>query len=40
MDFTYYLERWSWLGLTLLVFALLSPSARLGRGHAARANHR
>ena len=29
MDFTHYLERWSWLGLTLLVFALLSPPAVL-----------
>ena len=29
MDATMYLERWSWLSLTLLVFALLSPSAVL-----------
>ena len=29
MDATTYLERWSWLSLTLLVFALLSPSAVL-----------
>lgn len=29
MDFTSYLERWAWVGLTLLVFALLSPSAML-----------
>jgi hypothetical protein len=29
MDFTSYLERWAWVGLTLLVFALLSPSAVL-----------
>ena len=29
MDFTSYLERWTWLGLTLFVFALLSPSAVL-----------
>ena len=29
MDFTQYVERWAWVGLTLLVFALLSPSAVL-----------
>jgi hypothetical protein len=29
MDYPSYLERWAWLGLTLLVFALLSPSAVL-----------
>ena len=29
MDFTSYLERWAWVGFTLLVFALLSPSAVL-----------
>jgi hypothetical protein len=29
MDSTQYLERWAWLGLALLVFALLSPSAVL-----------
>ena len=29
MDFTHYLERWAWVGLTLAVFALLSPSAVL-----------
>lgn len=29
MDATTYLERWSWLSLTLLVFTLLSPSAVL-----------
>jgi uncharacterized paraquat-inducible protein A len=27
MDSTSYLERWTWLGLALLVFALLSPPA-------------
>ena len=27
MDSTLFLERWTWLGLALLVFALLSPSA-------------
>ena len=29
MDHTSYLERWAWVGLTLVVFALLSPSAVL-----------
>lgn len=29
MDSTSYMERWAWLGLALLVFALLSPSAVL-----------
>ncbi len=29
MDSTSYMERWVWLGLALLVFALLSPSAVL-----------
>lgn len=29
MDHTSYLERWVWVGLTLLVFTLLSPSAGL-----------
>ena len=29
MDTTSYVERWAWLGLALLVFALLSPSAVL-----------
>ena len=29
MDYPSYLERWAWVGLTLLVFALLSPSAVL-----------
>jgi len=27
MDNTHYVERWAWVGFTLLVFALLSPSA-------------
>ena len=29
MDHTSYLERWAWVGLTLVVFALQSPSAVL-----------
>lgn len=29
MDFTQYLERWAWIGLTLVAFALVSPSAVL-----------
>src|SRR5689334_19813114 len=29
MDHTSYLERWAWVGLTLVVFTFLSPSAVL-----------
>ena len=29
MDYTSYLERWAWVGLTLVVFLFLSPSAVL-----------
>ena len=29
MDYPSYLERWAWVGLTLVVFLFLSPSAVL-----------